>query len=84
MFKNRSNGESIPAHTESHSQEEKYLGQTEELREILTFDDPSPSRMGSYVWIDARIVQTSDGPENAMFYVSSTNRSSARKGRTQC
>jgi hypothetical protein len=87
---NKSHDENIPTRTEAYykelaSQEETYLDETEvELRAILTFDDLSPSRSGSYVWIDTRIVQTSDGPENAMFCASSTNRSSAHKALTQC
>jgi len=56
----------------------------EELRAILTSDDLSPSPSGSSAWTDTRIVQTSDGPENAMFCANSTNRSSAYRGRTQC
>src|SRR6267143_3206346 len=54
----------------------------EEQIAMLTSDDPPPSRNGSTVWTDTRIVQTSDGPENAMFCASSTNRSSMHKGCT--
>ena len=62
------------------SQEEKYLEETEEeLRAIVTFDDQSPLRNGSTVLTEncgdrelfqteIRTIQTSDGPENAMFY----------------
>jgi len=56
----------------------------EELHAILTSDDLSPSPSGSSAWTDTRIVQTSDGPETAMFCANSTNRSSAYRGRTQC
>jgi len=82
--------EDISAHAEAYceefaGQEEKYLDETEEEQiTMLTSADPSPSRNGSAVWTDTRIVQTSDGPENAMFCASSTNRSSMHKGRTQC
>jgi len=66
-------------------QEEKYLEEAvEELRAILTFNDPSPLRKGSYVWTETIVVQTSDGPENAMFYDTPANRSSAHQGRIQC
>jgi len=51
----------------------------EEQIAILTSDDPSPSRSGSSVWTDTRIVQTSDGPENEIFHASSTNRSSVHQ-----
>jgi hypothetical protein len=89
MSINKSNDENIATHTEPYyeelaSQEQYYLDETEEeLRAILTSDDPSPSRNGSSVWTDTRIIQTNDGPENAMFCASSTNRSSAHQGRTQ-
>jgi hypothetical protein len=85
---NKSRCEIIPTHTEAYYEElasREYLDETEEeLHESLTSDDPSPSPNRSSVWTDTRIVQTSDGPENAMFCASSTNRSSAHQSRTQC
>ncbi len=90
MLINKTDDEIIPTHIEAYyeelaSPEEKYLEETEEeLRAILTSDDLSPSPNGSSAWTDTRFVQTSDGPENAMFCASSTNRSSVYRGRTQC
>lgn len=67
------NNQKIPISTEAYyeelaCQEEKYLEETEEeLHSILTSDDASPLRTRGYVWKETIIVQTSDGPENAMF-----------------
>ena len=78
MSLNKSYDEKIPTHTEAYceelgSQDQEYPDETEgELCESLTSDDPSPSRIGNSAWTDIRIVQTSDGPENAMFYARST------------
>ena len=88
MSINKSNDENIATHTEAYyeeppSQELEYLDEAEEELRAILADDPSPSRNESSVWTDNRIVQTSDGPENAMFYASSTSRSSAHKGLTQ-
>jgi len=90
MSINKSSCEINYTHTEAYyeelaSQEEKYLDETEEEQiAMLTSDDPPPSPNGSSAWTETRFVQTSDGPENAMFCASSTNRSSAYRGRTQC
>lgn len=100
MSINKTNDEIIPTNTEAYyeelaSQEPDYLDEAEEELRAILADNPSSSRSNSSVLIenrrgrelsqiDTRIVQTHDGPENAMFGSSSTNRSSGRQGRTQC
>jgi hypothetical protein len=100
MSINKSNDENIATHTEAYygelaSQEQEYLDEAEEELRAILADDPSPSRNCNSVLTencgdreliqtDIRTIQTSDGPENAMFCASSTSRSSVHKGQTQC
>lgn len=88
MLINKTSGEIITTGAVAYyekiaSREEKYLEAEEELRAISTCDAPPPSRNGESAWIDTIIVQTSDGPENAMFCASSANQSSAHQGGIQ-
>jgi hypothetical protein len=100
MSTNKSNDENITTHTEANyeelaSQDQEYLDEAEEELRAILADDPSPSRNCNpvltencgdreLIQTDIRTIQTSDGPENAMFCASSTTISFVHKGQTQC
>jgi hypothetical protein len=66
-------------------QENNFLEATDEqLRAISISGDPSRLQKEIAIWTETEIVQTYDGPENAMFCANSANRTSAYQSRTQC